>query len=465
MNNKSHKISLFMIVHFLTIFSVGQKSFGDRSEKEGEQAFNFYYGRFQFEDDSPAIVAPVPWRSAYTYVTVIPRPKNYRYHLTTGLERKKGRFQLYLSDELLQMLRSGKHQIALYCPLHDSEGGRCYRLAGTFPPDLLVRERNQAKAVYVKRPLEATTGKIIFSSQWSGHGVYGRQLLKRHKDKYIAEAETAADIFEWGIPQNDLRCKLVCSSREISKGDPLFFRFHIQNAGVNRCSLNLHKFCTFSLKGKHAGFCPLTVAPYRLDPSSPVNKYVTIQPGEILKLSLPVVKLATYAFSDIDAHVLDRTDNPGIYRIQAMYDEHRSRNYPGRWEGKIASNEITLHVRPRVTDVYEDQLTLNQDIPLILHIGPQNNPYIVQADSIRFVTNNGKVSANLKISFRTSPFFRWQTELDLVGAGEEVLSKQKISISNQGNAKIIDRTIQLPLESWTHISNAKTFRLSLIVTD
>ena len=457
-----------MIVHFLTIFSVGQKSFGDRSEQEGEQEFNFYYGRFQFEDDSPAIVAPIPWRSASTYATVIPHPKNYRYHLTTGLERKQGRFQLYLSDELLQMLRSGKHQIALYCPLHDIEGGRCYRLVGIFPPDLLVRERSQAKVEYVKRPLEVTTGKTIFCSQWTGYGDYGRQLLERHKDKYIAEADKTADIFEWGIPQNDLRCKLVCSSREISKGDPLFFRFHIQNAGVNSYSLN-HKFWltqfTFSLKGKYTGFCPLTVEPYWFDPSSPVNKYVTIQPGEILQVSIPVVKLATYTFSDIDAHVLDSTDNPGIYRIQATYNEHRSRNYPGWWEGKIASNEITLHVRPRVKDVYEDQLSLNKDIPLILHIGPQNNPYIIQSDSLRFVLNNGKVSANLKISFRTSPLFSWQIELVLVGPGEEVLRKQKTTISNQGKAKIIDRTVSLPLGSWNQISNAKTFRLSFIVTD
>ena len=246
---------------------------------------------------------------------------------------------------------------------------------------------------------------------------------------------------------------------------------YVQNAGNENVSISnsYRGAIDFILNGKYAGGCE-NIRHRRhmyFDSSLSPTEYITLKPGEILKASLPVANLDTHRVGRIDQHLIDSTYYPGTYRIQATYREHRDRNYPGWWKNQMVSNELEINVHPRVKDGFEDNIFFDTDIPTPLFIGPQKNPYIVKADSMRFEGVDLNACATLRISFRTAVMspkfeFEWKTKLEIISAAGKVLCEKEVIENNQGKAKIIDRKIQFLLGSYNKISNAKRFRISFI---
>jgi len=451
----------------ISITAVERESGDESASRQVEQKYNTFYGKVLFEDGSPAVVKPALWTSAATSVTIRPYPENCRYHLYTGIREKNGLFSLYLPDEILESLRSGERRIAISCPCHDDEGGRIFRQVGTFPFELLVPEVSQARAVRVKRPEEVRGAATSYASGWAGYEHYQRMLLERHEERYAADARKIAERIEWGLSQSGLRCKLVPAGADILKGDPLFFLIYLQNVSKDTLRIDSHfrRHINFYLNGRSVGQEVYLYEPFTFEQSPGVSDCVAVEPGEILTGALPVGNLATFDFALIGngvgcAVAIDNTGNPGTYRVYAVYDQRRSAGRDGWWKGKVTSNEIVINVHPRDRDVYGGEFALDRDIPLILFIGSQNNPYLVKADFIRFEKTGNNASASLRLSLRTTPILGWQIELEMVSADGEVLYKKKVIENNRGKAHIIDRDVRFPPGPWRSVSTAKKFRVS-----
>ncbi len=451
----------------ISITGVERESGDESGSRQVEQKYNTFYGKVLFEDGSPAVAKPALWASAATSVTIRPYPESCPYHLHTGIREKDGLFSLYLPDEVLESLRSGERRIVISCPCHDDQGGRIFRQVGSFPFELLVPEVSQARAIRVKRPEEVRGAAASYASGWAGYEHYQRMLLERYRDIYAADARKIADKIEWGLSQGGLRCKLVPAGADILKGDPVFFLIYLQNVSKDalRIGSYFRRDINFYLNGRSVGQDVSLYELFTPEQSPHVSDCAAVKPGEVLTGDLPVGNLATFDFALIGngagcSVTIDDTGNPGTYRIYAVYDQLRSASYDGWWKGKVTSNEIVINVHPRDRDVYEGEFALDRDLPLILFIGSQNNPYLVKADFIRFEKTGNNACASLRLSLVTTPVLRWEIELEMASAGGEVLYKKKMIENNRGKAHIIDRDVRFSLGPWSSVSTAKKFRAS-----
>jgi hypothetical protein len=117
------------------------------------------YGRVLFEDDSPAVIKPPPWAGARTSITQwnVDLPMGSRI----GEVDDDGFFELYLSQEELEQLKTGKSWLSIDIPT-DEQGSR--KQVGIFPFGLLATEKNKAGVVEIKRPLwkpVSLVGKVL----------------------------------------------------------------------------------------------------------------------------------------------------------------------------------------------------------------------------------------------------------------------------------------------------------------
>ena len=117
------------------------------------------YGRVLFEDGSPAVIKPPPWAGARTSITQwnVDLPMGSRI----GEVDDDGYFELYLSENELEQLKTGKNWLSIDIPT-DEQGSR--KQVGTFPFGLLATEKNKAGVVEIKRPLwkpVSLVGKVL----------------------------------------------------------------------------------------------------------------------------------------------------------------------------------------------------------------------------------------------------------------------------------------------------------------
>ena len=449
----------------ITISQVEEKINDKRIKAAIESRKNTYYGKILFEDGKPAVVNLPLSGNATASVSIKPDPPNNQYHLYSGISQENGLFSLYIIEEVLKLLKSGECNIVISCPWYDSEGGRLSKQIGIFPADLLTNDRSAAKEFRVKRPEDINNCPITYESRWTSHGDYMNGLMSQHKEKYIADAEKMAEKVEWGLPENGLRCKLVCSNRDIKTNDPLFLMIYFQNVSQNELKLNsdIGRIIDLSLNDNIVGKGPfLSFGERKDDLWGDEPEYITIKPGEIVKEPLPVGALRyTRLGDDVESHALS-TSKPGIYNIKAIYPVGRPSN---REQPKTISNTLVIRTGLINKDVYEGQLILDKDLSLILYNGTEFNPYIVKANSIIFEKTDKNVVATLKVSFLTnqlSPDYNWQTELEILDDEGKILTKYQRTDDNSGKAKVIDRDLFLPLGSWSVIETAKKFRVSFI---
>ena len=444
----------------VTINQIEEKFDEETIKSAIQQKKNTYYGKILFKDGNPAVIKPQLWENAFSYVTIEPPVPNNPYHTYSGIGLKEGLFMLYLTDELLEILKLDKHNITISCPCYDDEGGRLYKQVGIFPVNLLVNDKSRANEFRVKRPEEINDCPITYATEWKLYDEYLNEILELHKEKYIADAEKMAEKVDWGESVNGLRCKLACSEQDIQTADPLFLMIYFQNMSKNDIKLrnSIGRIINISLNGNivgkdHDGFGYVTFDIFESIPES-----ITIKPGEIVKEPLPVAVLSyNRPLDDVGSHALT-TSRPGVYNVQAIYPSGNSSN---REANKVTSNVLVIKVEPRDKDIYEGQFILDRNLPLILYNGTENNPYLLKGDNIRFEKANDNVTAILKVSFETRYGYNWQTELEILDDDGTVLSKYQRRDDNHGKAKIIDREFRFTLGAWSDISNAKKFRISI----
>ncbi|MHC4212886.1 MAG: hypothetical protein ACYSWP_05860 [Planctomycetota bacterium] len=107
---------------------------------------NAFYGRILYENGKPAVPKTQPWKGAKVCVFI-------RYTPATGTDgghRERlgdvdsaGYFSFYLTDEQYERLGTGEYRIEILHPSYEEEY-HSY-VVGTFPTDMLVIERNNAK--------------------------------------------------------------------------------------------------------------------------------------------------------------------------------------------------------------------------------------------------------------------------------------------------------------------------------
>ena len=74
------------------------------------------------------------------------------------------------------------------------------------------------------------------------------------------------------------------------------------------------------------------------------GEYITLKPGEIVKCVMPVEKLESVSWGEMDDHIVDSTTQPGKYRIRVSYHQQGAGYPKGWWRGQIASREISINV-------------------------------------------------------------------------------------------------------------------------
>jgi hypothetical protein len=418
---------------------------------------NIFYGRVLFENGHPAIIRPQLWERSSSYVTIEPPIPNNPYHTYSAISEKEGIFSLYLSDELLGILNQGEHNITISCPCYDDDGGRLYKQVGIFPVNLLKNNISKAKEIRVKRPKDINDCPITYASEWIWLDQYQNEIMKLHKESFIANSERIAEKLDWGPAHNGIRCKLSCANQNMQTADPQFLLLYVQNVSQNDITIrnNIGKVMDIALNGRITG--KRNIGSGAITGRNP--EYITIKPGEIVKVPYPIGALDYMVpFDDVGSHALS-TSWPGTYNVQVIYSFGNS---PNREENKITSNELVITVKPRDKVGYEGEFILGESLPVILYHGTENNQYLVKGHNITFEKINDNIMATLKISFNTIHDFNWQTELEILDDTGTVISKFQRIDDNKGKARIIDRDFQFSLGAWSKISSAKTFRLSFI---
>jgi len=119
----------------------------------------FLYGRVLFEDGSPAVIKPPPWAGARTSIT----QWNVDLPMGSGVGEvdDDGYFELYLSENELEQLKTEKSWLSIDIPTDEQGSGK---QVGTFPFGLLATEKNKAGVVEIKRPLwkpVSLVGKVL----------------------------------------------------------------------------------------------------------------------------------------------------------------------------------------------------------------------------------------------------------------------------------------------------------------
>jgi type II secretory pathway component GspD/PulD (secretin)/beta-lactamase regulating signal transducer with metallopeptidase domain len=123
------------------------KTTGVEIELVGKSVF---YGRVLFEDGTPAVITPAPWREAATRILM---PSGGRTRGLADVEAD-GYFTLDLDDSETEALALGNSRLQISVPT-DQE--RRANNVGEFPYEKLAKDRSKAGTVTVKRPLPTPT--------------------------------------------------------------------------------------------------------------------------------------------------------------------------------------------------------------------------------------------------------------------------------------------------------------------
>ena len=109
-----------------------------------------FHGRVLFEDGTPAVITPAPWRGAVTRILMTFGPRAG----SIGEVGPDGYFTLYLEDSDTEALAQGNSRLVIDVP---SDQERRWDKAGEFPYEKLAEDKAQAGTVTVKRPAFMTT--------------------------------------------------------------------------------------------------------------------------------------------------------------------------------------------------------------------------------------------------------------------------------------------------------------------
>ena len=109
-----------------------------------------FHGRVLFEDGTPAVLTPAPWRGAVTRILMTFGPRAG----SIGAVGPDGYFTLYLEDSDAQTLAQGNSRLVINVP---SDQQRRWDKTGEFPYEKLAEDKSKAGIVTVKRPRPAPT--------------------------------------------------------------------------------------------------------------------------------------------------------------------------------------------------------------------------------------------------------------------------------------------------------------------
>ena len=120
-----------------------------------EKPVNVYYGQILFENGKPAFVDLPPWSGANTHLHLRqggePTCKNTESLLTHLADvDKEGYFTASLLEEELEQIKAGKVKIEIFYP--SSEEEYVSDRIGSFPVELLAKDKSAAGVVRIKRP-------------------------------------------------------------------------------------------------------------------------------------------------------------------------------------------------------------------------------------------------------------------------------------------------------------------------
>ena len=444
---------LLFILCVIILYRIKEIEVGKANKYILPQYANRFYGKVLFENGQPALIEPELWEGAKTHINLEPSISNNKKNIYIGELNKRGIFSVSLTEEIL---RQDDYYFTINCPCYDNEGGRIYKQVGKFPVKMLVNDESKPKEFIVARPKDINDCPITYVSEWKWLREYQDEVMKLHTDIFISNAEKIAENLDWGPSEEGLRLKLSCSNRDIRTADILYLLLYIQNVSQEDKEIlnNIGKVIDITLNGKITGkgqdFGSRHISKYS-------TEYITIKPGEIVKVPLPVGSLSyIMPFSDTGGFSIY---SPGTYDIQVIYSLGNS---PTRQGKKIVTNELMINVEPRDKAVYEGEFVLGENLPVILYHGIESNRYLVKGQNIKFEQIDNNVFATLKVSFYTKYNFTWQTELEVLDDIGTVLLKDQRVDNNTAKANIVDRDFPFSLGKLSNISKAKKFRISFV---
>ena len=109
-----------------------------------------FYGRVLFEDGSPAVITPAPWRDAATRILM---PSGGRARGLADVDAD-GYFTLYLDNSETEALALDNSRLQISVPADQEHHANN---AGDFPYEKLSQDKSRAGVVTVKRPLPTPT--------------------------------------------------------------------------------------------------------------------------------------------------------------------------------------------------------------------------------------------------------------------------------------------------------------------
>jgi beta-lactamase regulating signal transducer with metallopeptidase domain len=109
------------------------------------------YGRVLFEDGTPAVLRPAPWRGAGT--RIMPSRGRAKRAPAVSEVDAQGYFAIYLDQAERERFASDQIQLSISLP---SSQEHRFETVGQFPADKLSPDKSQAGVVRIKRPESAT---------------------------------------------------------------------------------------------------------------------------------------------------------------------------------------------------------------------------------------------------------------------------------------------------------------------